>query len=123
VRVDGGIIGRIDQMLTVRGVNIFPSAIEAIVRSHPAIQEFAVVVNRVEELDQLELHVEIADEDPRHVAERIAQECAHGLGLRVNVSVAPANSLPRFELKATRVTDRRFKTDVGRGFSAGDGRP
>jgi phenylacetate-CoA ligase len=107
VRVDGGIVGRIDQMLTVRGVNIFPSAIEAIVRSHPAIQEFAVVVDRVEELDQLELHVEIADEDPRHVAERIAQECAHGLGLRVNVSVAPANSLPRFELKATRVTDKR----------------
>ena len=107
MRIDGGIIGRIDQMLTVRGVNIFPSAIEAIVRAHPAVQEFAVVVDRVEELDQLELHVEVADENPRQVAERIAQECAHGLGLRVKVSVAPENSLPRFELKAKRVTDRR----------------
>jgi phenylacetate-CoA ligase len=107
VRTDGGIIGRIDQMLTVRGVNIFPSAIEAIVRAHPAVQEFAVVVDRVEELDQLELQVEVADENPRQVAERIAQECAHGLGLRVKVSVAAENSLPRFELKAKRVTDRR----------------
>ena len=107
VRMDGGIIGRIDQMLIVRGVNVFPSAIEAIVRSHREVGEFAIVVDRVEELDELELKVEVADGNPQGVVERIAQVCAQKLGLRVRVSVAPEHSLPRFDLKAKRVTDKR----------------
>lgn len=108
-RMDGGVIGRLDQMLIVRGVNIFPTAIETIVRAHPAVQEFAVTVDRVDEMDELEIHVEVAGASPQDVIERLAQQCAHDLGLRVKVSLAQENSLPRYELKAKRVTDKRTR--------------
>jgi phenylacetate-CoA ligase len=107
VRLAGGILGRIDQMLIVRGVNIYPSAVEAIVRQEPAVREFAIVLNRVHEMDQIELQVEVAGDDPQQVAARLERACAYGLGLRVSVSIAPPNSLPRFELKSKRVVDRR----------------
>ncbi len=107
VRMEGGILGRIDQMLIVRGVNIFPSAIEAIVRSYPQVQEFAVEVYRAAEMDQLDIKVEMVDENPQSVVETIARDAAHRLGLRVDVTLVPVESLPRFELKARRVTDRR----------------
>jgi phenylacetate-CoA ligase len=108
-RMDGGIIGRIDQMLIVRGVNIFPSAIEAIVRSYPAVQEFAVEIDRIEEMDQIRIQVEVAGENPQGVIDAIARDASHRLGLRVGVSLASPETLPRFELKARRFTDRRKK--------------
>ena len=107
VRMEGGIIGRIDQMLIVRGVNIFPSAIEAIVRSYPEVQEFAVVVDRVAEMDELEIQVEVAGAGPQSVVDAIARDASHRLGLRVGVKLATPETLPRFELKARRITDRR----------------
>ncbi len=109
VRMEGGIIGRIDQMLIVRGVNIFPSAIEAIVRSFPEVQEFSVIVDRIEEMDQIQILVEVAGENPQGVTDAIAREAAHRLGLRVGVSMASPETLPRFELKARRLTDKRKK--------------
>ena len=107
VRMEGGILGRLDQMLIVRGVNIFPSAIEAIVRSYPQVQEFAVEVYKAGEMDQLEIKVEVIDENPQAVVETLVRDAVHRLGLRVGVTQVPVNSLPRFELKARRVTDRR----------------
>jgi phenylacetate-CoA ligase len=107
VRMEGGVMGRIDQMLIVRGVNIFPSAIEAIVRSYPQVQEFAIEVYKAEEMDQLDIRVEVVDEDPQAVVETLTRDAADRLGLRVGVRLVPAESLPRFELKARRVTDQR----------------
>jgi phenylacetate-CoA ligase len=107
VRMEGGVLGRIDQMLIVRGVNIFPSAIEAIVRSYPQVQEFAIEVYKAEEMDQLDIKVEVVDEDPQAVVETLARDAAHRLGLRVGATLVPVESLPRFQLKARRVTDRR----------------
>ena len=108
-RMEGGIIGRIDQMLIVRGINIFPSAIEAIVREHPQVQEFAVVLDRVEEMDELEILVEVAGANPQAVVDAIARDASHRLGLRVDVKLATPETLPRFELKARRFTDKRKK--------------
>jgi phenylacetate-CoA ligase len=108
-RMEGGIIGRIDQMLIVRGVNIFPSAIEAIVRSYPQVQEFAVEVDRIAEMDELEIKVEVVDANPQALVGAIARDASLRLGLRVKVSLAAPESLPRFELKARRITDKRRK--------------
>ncbi len=108
-RMDGGIIGRIDQMLIVRGINIFPSAIEAIVRERPEVQEFAVVLDRVTEMDELEIQVEVAGANPQSVVDEIARDASHRLGLRVGVKLATPETLPRFELKARRLTDKRKK--------------
>ncbi len=108
-RMEGGIIGRIDQMLIVRGINIFPSAIEAIVRSFPQVQEFAVELERIHEMDELTIKAEVADANPQAVVDSIAREASHRLGLRVRVELANPETLPRFELKARRITDKRAK--------------
>src|SRR2546422_10325871 len=61
MRLEGGILGRLDDMLIVRGVNVFPSAIEGIVRRFHAIEEFQVEVFRDGELDEVRVLVEVED--------------------------------------------------------------
>jgi len=106
-RMEGGIIGRIDQMIIVSGVNIFPSAIEAIVRSFPEVCEYAVEVERVGEMAQLTISIEVAGADEKEIADALANEALHRLGLRVRIVPAPHDSLPRYELKSRRITDKR----------------
>jgi phenylacetate-CoA ligase len=105
-RMDGGIIGRIDQMLIVRGVNIFPSSLESIVRSFPPVQEFRVIVDDINAMDELLITVEVAGDNPEEVVKAIGREASHRLGLRVGVELA-AQPLHRFEMKASRVIDKR----------------
>jgi phenylacetate-CoA ligase len=106
-RFEGGILGRVDDMLTVRGVNVFPSAIENLVRRHPAVDEFAVEVYQERAMDEMELQLEVAGEPPEVVCEAVAREVWVALGFRPRVRPVPAGTLPRFELKARRVRDRR----------------
>ncbi|MFQ5596132.1 MAG: phenylacetate--CoA ligase family protein [Anaerolineae bacterium] len=107
VRMEGGIIGRIDDMFIVRGVNVFPSAIENIVRSFPQVDEFAIEVYKRGEMDELELKIEALADDPQAVARDVQAEMERRLALRVPVHAVEAGSLPRWELKARRVVDRR----------------
>ncbi len=106
-RMEGGIIGRIDDMFIVRGVNVFPSAIENIVRSFPQVDEFAIEVYKRGEMDELELKIEAVGDDHQGVARAVQAEMERRLGLRVPVMLAEAGSLPRWELKARRIVDRR----------------
>ncbi len=107
-RLDGGVIGRIDDALTIRGVSIFPSAIEAIVRAEPAIDEFAIDVHRRGALDELCVRIEAPTApDTAAVAARVEAAIRDALALRVDVDVAAPGTLPRYELKARRVTDHR----------------
>ena len=100
LRLEGGILGRLDDMLIVRGVNVFPSAIEGIVRRFPSIDEFRIEVFRHGELDEVRVLVEVEDGDtPRALQEAFRI----GLGIRLEVRGVSAGSLPRFELKAKRV--------------------
>ncbi|CAG0941921.1 phenylacetate-CoA ligase [Anaerolineae bacterium] len=108
-RMDGGIIGRIDQMFIIRGVNIFPSSIEAIVRAYPQVQEFAIELDTMDAMDQLQVKVEVAGENPQSIVDAIARDMAHRLALRVPITLVSPETLPRFELKARRITDRRKK--------------
>jgi phenylacetate-CoA ligase len=103
VRLDGGIIGRTDDMLVIRGVNVFPGAIDDIVRSFPEVVEYRLIVTTDEALDRIALEIEDRLADP----DRVARELALRLGLRVDVTVVPIGSLPRFEGKGRRVVDRR----------------
>jgi phenylacetate-CoA ligase len=103
VRLVGGVLGRTDDMLIIRGVNVFPSAIEDIVRGFPEVDEFRLTVGRRGSLDYLGLEIE----DRRAAPERVAEELKRRLGLRVEVTLVPAGSLPRFEGKGRRVRDNR----------------
>jgi phenylacetate-CoA ligase len=108
-RFEGGILGRVDDMLTVRGVNVFPSAIENLVRRHAAVDEFAVMVFRERSMDEMELQVEVTGAEPQTVCEAVAREVWVALGFRPRVRHVAAGTLPRFELKARRVRDERSK--------------
>src|SRR5205814_4100861 len=100
LRLEVGILGRLDDMLIVRGVNVFPAAVEGIVRRFPDVDEFQIEVVRAGELDEVRVLLEA--DDPATV--RSVQEALRvGLGLRLEVRSVPPRSLPRYELKARRV--------------------
>ena len=106
-RLEGGILGRLDDMLIIRGVNVFPSAIEGIVRRFPAVEEFQVEVYRDGELEQARVLIEAHDTDGRGVCALVQEALRASLGLRLDVVPAAPRTLPRFELKARRVVRRQ----------------
>jgi phenylacetate-CoA ligase len=98
VKLAGGIAGRVDDMVTVRGVNVFPSAIEAIVRRFTEVGEYRVELARVREMDELRCVIE----GPAAVAERVGAAIHRELGIRCLVEPVATGTLPRFEMKAKR---------------------
>ena len=112
-QLKGGIIGRIDDVLIVRGVNVYPSAIENIVRGFPEVGEFVVDVFRTGELDEMEIRLEIRATDTDAILTAVVKAIRNALGLRVKVKSVPHGTLPRFELKAKRFIDhRRLKNNL-----------
>jgi phenylacetate-CoA ligase len=99
-RLPGGILGRLDDMLIVRGVNIFPAAIEGVVRRFATIEEFQIEVFRDGELDEIRVLVELDDASG---VPRVREALRASLGIRLEVAAVPVRSLPRFDLKARRV--------------------
>ncbi|HVA89149.1 MAG TPA: phenylacetate--CoA ligase, partial [Chloroflexota bacterium] len=108
--------GRTDDMLIIRGVNVFPSEIERVLLGIPeAAPHYTIVVERQEALDHLEVRIELAVNPTRptvgaaaeDVASVVARGLASALGLSATVTVHPTGSLPRSEGKAQRVLDRR----------------
>lgn len=107
LHLKGGIIGRADDMVIVRGVNVFPSSIAAVVERFLRIAEYRVIVQRRGELDDLKLEIE-GDEE---TARQVAQQLDIAIGLRVEIQVVAPGSLPRSEGKARRWVDLRFNQD------------
>lgn len=101
--LDGGVLGRADDMLVIRGVNVFPSSIEAMVREVSPSGEFRMIATRQNEMDQLEIELESDESTARTLAILMRDR----LAMRVAVRCVPANSLPRFEAKARRLIDLR----------------
>ena len=106
-RLAGGVIGRLDDALIVRGVNVYPSAIENIVRAFEPVVEFAVDLRREGALDELEIRLELVGGQADAVCRGVADQVRELLGLRVDVKVVERGVLPRFELKARRFVDHR----------------
>jgi len=100
----GGIIGRCDDMVVVRGVNIYPSAVDQIVRECGGISEYRVDVKKVRNLAELEVTIEpdanVSEVDV--LVDKISRSFQLALALRVPVKAVPLGSLPRFEMKAKR---------------------
>jgi phenylacetate-CoA ligase len=103
VFLDGGVLGRADDMMIIRGVNVFPTAVEKILRGFDEVDEFQLIAWRDGQMDQLKVRVEDRLNEPK----RIASEIQLRLGLRVDVEVVEAGSLPRFEMKGKRFLDQR----------------
>jgi phenylacetate-CoA ligase len=103
VLLEGGVLGRADDMFIVRGVNIFPSSIDQILRGFPEVVEYRAVVTRQANIDALTIEIE----DRLGAPERVAQEMRLRLGQKVDVCCVKLGSLPRFEGKGNRFIDRR----------------
>jgi len=102
--LNGGILGRTDDMLVVRGVNVYPSAVENILRGFDAVREYRVEIQNHRTLPELSIQVEPA---PSHahdstLTHRLEAAFTNAFALRIPVSLVPQGSLPRFEMKARR---------------------
>lgn len=107
---DGGFSGRADDMLNIRGVTLFPSAVEDVIRSVPELgEEFKIVVSSTGTLDEITLVVEHRDTDVHEstLAIRLETTFRAQLELRPTIQVLPYGTLPKTEFKAKRVEDQR----------------
>jgi phenylacetate-CoA ligase len=108
---DGGIRGRWDDMKLIRGTNVYPSAVEAIVREHSAIDEFQIYLWRDDIRDEITIKIELKpgrEAEWPALGETLARELALAHeNLRFNVDLMEPGTLPRFELKARRLVDAR----------------
>jgi len=103
VLLEGGVLGRADDMMIIRGVNIFPTSIDQIVHGFPEVIEYQMIATRQHEMDHLVVEIEDRMEEPR----RVAEELRLRLGLKIEVRTVPIGSLPRYEGKGKRFIDQR----------------
>ena len=101
LKVVGGIQGRVDDMFTVRGVNLYPSQVEDIVRRYPEVAEFVIEHRRVRRMDEVTLLLESALAS--FATERLEADLRQALGVRLECRVVAPGTLPRSELKARRI--------------------
>ena len=109
------ILGRTDDMLIIRGVNIFPSQIERVLLENgDTTPHYQLVVDRKGNLDDLEVRIEVSEalfaSEIRKLEElgaSIRRKIESALGINVRVKLVEPKSIPRSEGKAVRVIDRR----------------
>lgn len=105
------ITGRADDMLVVRGINVFPSDVEAALLAIPELSpQYRLVIDREKALDIIDIHVEArepASDAADALGDRVGSTLRQALGIHVQVTIVPAHTIPRSEGKALRVVDRR----------------
>ena len=100
LKIVGGIQGRVDDMFTVRGVNLFPSQVEDIVRRYPEVGEFVIEHSHERRMDEVVLLLETPPDFNR---ERLEADLRQALGVRLECRVVPVGTLPKSELKSKRL--------------------
>ncbi len=107
-RLPRGIYGRLDDMVTVRGANVYPSQVETVLGEFPELShEFRMVVDREGALDQLTILVESQPSRPEGMDRKLAERLKAALGIRAEVQILYPGTLERTEFKARRVIDKR----------------
>ncbi len=94
----GGILGRADDLVVARGVNLYPSAVDSIVRKFSEVSEYQVMVGKERGMIEVKMRAECTME----VAERLQSALQEAFSLRIPVETAHHESLPRYEMKASR---------------------
>jgi phenylacetate-CoA ligase len=100
--LEGGILGRSDDMAVVRGVNVFPSAVDEVLAKFPEVAEYRVTLKTVQALTELDIEIEPRTKTGHDLAARIQHALQTAFNLRIPVEIVAANSLPRSEMKAKR---------------------
>ncbi len=110
-KISGGIIGRTDDMIFLRGNNVYPSAIEGIIRQFPEIAEYRIVIDLRSSLPDLKIQIELFPhqrlaqhgDGEKLIQDRIITAIRDQLLFRVEIEVIEFGTLPRYELKAKRI--------------------
>ncbi len=102
--LEGGILGRVDDMVVVRGVNLYPAALEAVMRSCPSAGEYRAELREHRGMLEIEIRTEPSPEceNPDALAGTLEAILRKAFHLRIPVHLAPPGSLPRFEMKSRR---------------------
>ncbi|GAA5148745.1 phenylacetate--CoA ligase [Prosthecobacter algae] len=100
--LEGGVLSRVDDMVVVRGVNVYPSAVEAVVRQFSEIAEFMVEQRKVDAMDEIELLIEVPGNVSKALIKRLEAKLRDTFSMRIPVRLVEADSLPRHEFKAKR---------------------
>ncbi len=101
--LDGGILGRADDMVIVRGVNLYPSAVDAVVRSVDGIGEYQVLVGSKDSMTEISLSIEcLSQSNPKSVEDALHKKLREVFSLRIPVEISEPGVLPQFEMKAKR---------------------
>lgn len=102
-RIKGGVLGRADDMIIVRGVNLYPGAIDNLMRSLAGIVEYEVLIRRVEGMDDLLIRIESnASGGLEDAPQQVVSAFRAQFNIRVSVEQVPVGTLPRYEFKAKR---------------------
>jgi phenylacetate-CoA ligase len=101
-RLDGGILGRTDDMIHLRGINVYPSVLENVIRRFAEVVEYRITIDATATLPALRIELEAAAAD-NGLAERVGQSIRDELLFRPEVTLVPAGTLPRFEMKGRRI--------------------
>jgi phenylacetate-CoA ligase len=109
VRLDGGIRGRVDDMVVIRGNNLHPSALQRILHRFTEVAEFSIEIDETGSLPVLRVRVEAQPgSSDSHLANRIDRAIRDELLFRAEVELVAAGTLPRFEMKAQRIVRKRL---------------
>ena len=104
VLLQGGVLGRADDMIVIRGMNVFPSAIENVMREFAEVEEFRVETFAQRAMHELKVIIEPGSNpsSTEGLEEKVRRRVREQIGLRPQVQLVSPGTLPRFELKAKR---------------------
>jgi phenylacetate-CoA ligase len=104
VRLQGGILGRTDDMIYLRGNNLYPGALEAVIRRFADVAEYRVQVHQNGSLAELRIELEpVPSALGKALAQQVGRAIRDELLFRAEVTAVAPGTLPRFEMKAQRV--------------------
>jgi phenylacetate-CoA ligase len=112
--LEGGVLGRRDEMIVIRGVNVFPNVLTNIVESHiqPG-EDYRIEAYEEKGVNEIAIKLELKEEEKKEMIQRAIQdEIKIKLNLRVEVDIVPKGMLPKFDYKTKRFVDRRKESPI-----------
>lgn len=104
--LDGGILGRTDEMLTIRGNNLYPAALEDAIREFPNVAEFRIELRTIKAMQELRIELEpvaeLSDQSVAHLTQEVSATIKQRWHFHAEITAVPPGTLPRFEMKARR---------------------
>jgi phenylacetate-CoA ligase len=108
---EGGVLGRKDEMIVIRGVNVFPNVLANIVESYIQLgDDYQIEVYKEREINEIVIKLEIREDHGGMIQKAIQGEIKRNLNIRAEIKTVPKGTLPKFENKVKRFIDRRKET-------------